>query len=224
MRYAIRVTRSMNLIILGQQGSGKGTQAEMLAQKYNLEHIDMGKTLRQAAKLDTPLGREIYSIQNVTKTLVPSRILSEVLHIKLNSLPREQDVIFDGVPRTLDQLEYIESAMREFGRKIDKVFFVNIPEEESIARISKRWICRKCKAVLIMGKDVQSEKDPCPACQGEITQREDDTPEGVKIRLRIFKEETAPVIEYYRKKGLLVEINGSQPIEKVFQNIEKYIS
>lgn len=213
----------MNIIILGQQGSGKGTQAEMLAQKYNLEHIDMGKTLREVAKLDTPLGREIYSIQNMTKTLVPSRILREVLHIKLNSLPREQGVVFDGVPRTMDQLEYIESAMREFGRKIDKVFFVDIPEEESIARISKRWICRKCKTVLIMGKDVQSKKDPCPACQGEITQRADDTPEGIKIRLRIFKEETAPVVEYYRKKGLLVEIDGMRPIEKVFQDIENYV-
>lgn len=214
----------MNLIILGQQGSGKGTQAKMLAQKYNLEHIDMGKTLREVAKLDTPLGREIYSIQNVTKTLVPSRILREVLHIKLNSLPREQGVVFDGVPRTMDQLEYIENAMQEFGRKIDKVFFVNIPEEESIARISRRWICQKCKTVLIMGKGVQSEKDPCPVCQGEIMQRADDTPEGIKIRLRIFKEETAPVVEYYRKKGLLVEIDGMQPIEKVFKDIESYIS
>lgn len=214
----------MNVVILGQQGSGKGTQAKMLAQKYNLEHIDTGKTLREVAKLDTPLGREIYSIQNVTKTLVPSRILREVLHIKLNSLPRELGVVFDGVPRTMDQLEYIESALQKFGRKIDKVFFVNIPEEESIARVSRRWVCQKCKTVLIMGKDVQGEKDKCPVCGGEIAQRADDTPEGIRIRLRIFKEKTAPVVEYYRKKGLLVEIDGMQPIEKVFQDIENYVT
>jgi adenylate kinase len=214
----------MNIIILGQQGSGKGTQAEMLAQKYNLEHIDMGKALREVAKSDTPLGREIYSIQNVTKTLVPSRILREVLHIKLGSLPREQGVVFDGVPRTMDQLEYVEGAAREFGRKIDKVFFVNIPESESTARISKRWICQKCKAVLIMGKDVQNEKDQCPICDAPIAQRKDDTPEGIQIRLRIFREETMPVINYYKEKGLLVEIDGRQPIEKVFKDIEKYVS
>ncbi|HCP08395.1 MAG TPA: adenylate kinase [Candidatus Moranbacteria bacterium] len=209
----------MNIIILGPQGSGKGTQAELLAKKYNLEHIDMGKTLREVAKSDTPLGREIYSIQNVTKTLVPSRILREVLHLKLNSIPREQGVVFDGVPRTMDQLEYIESALLEFGRKINIVFLISIPEEESIARISKRWICKKCKTVLIMGKDVQAKEDKCPKCGEDLIQREDDTIEGIKTRLKIFKDETMPVVEYYKNNGLLVEINGIQTVEKVFEDI-----
>ncbi|MFA6382876.1 MAG: nucleoside monophosphate kinase [Parcubacteria group bacterium] len=213
----------MNIIILGPQGSGKGTQAELVAQKYKLEHIDMGKTLREVAKLDTPLGREIYSIQNVTKTLVPSRILKEVLHLKLNSLPREQGIVFDGVPRTMDQLEYMESALKEFGRATDKVILVNIPEAESIKRISRRWVCKKCNSVIIMGKDIQSENDQCPACEGPITQRKDDTPEGIKIRLRIFQEETMPVINYYKDKEVLVEINGLQPIEKVFADIAKSV-
>jgi adenylate kinase len=213
----------MNIIILGQPGSGKGTQAEMLAKKYGWEHVDMGKALREVAKLNTPLGREIYSIQNITKTLVSSRILREVLHLKLNSLSSEQSMIFDGVPRTIDQRGYIETALEEFGRKIDKVFFVNISESESIVRISKRWICRKCKAVLIMGKDIQDEKDICPFCDASTEQRKDDTLEGIQIRLRIFRKETAPVIEYYKKKGVLLEINGAQPIEKVFADIVKNI-
>lgn len=213
----------MNIIILGQQGSGKGTQAELLAGKYKLEHIDMGKTLRQMAKLDTPLAKEIYDIQNVTKTLVPSRILKEMLHLKLNSLDREQGLIFDGVPRTLDQARYFEEALREFGRKIDKIFFVNIPEAETIVRISKRFICDDCRENLTMDKEILTSADPCPKCGGKIMQRIDDTPGGIKKRLQVFAEETMPVINYFKEKGLVVEINGMQSVEKVFADIVSHI-
>jgi adenylate kinase len=211
----------MNIIILGPQGSGKGTQAEKMAQKYDLEHINMGEILRGVAKQDTPLGKEIYAIQNVTKTLVPSRILREVLHLELNSLPREKGIVFDGVPRTMDQAEYIEEALQETGRKIDKVFFIKLSKEESVKRISRRWVCQKCRKVLIMGKDIQGVEKNCPACQGEIIQRQDDTPEGVKKRLEVFQKETMPVLEFYKKKGVLVEIDGEQSIEKVFEDINK---
>jgi adenylate kinase len=213
----------VNIIVLGPQGSGKGTQAELLAQKFGLEHIDMGKTLREVAKQDTALGREIYAIQNVTKTLVPSRILREVLHLKLVSFPREQQIVFDGVPRTMDQTTYLEEAMQEVGRKIDKVFLINISEKESVERISKRWVCNKCHRVLIMGKDIQNAKDVCPDCAAAISQRADDTPAGVMKRLKIFAEETRPVLEFYKNKGVLVEINGEQAVEKVFADIQKYL-
>lgn len=212
----------MNLIVLGPQGSGKGTQAEMLAKKYNLEHIDMGKFLREVAKQDTPLGKEIYHIQNVTNTLVPSRILREVLQMKLNSYPREQGVLFEGVPRTLDQQEYLEAEVRESGRKIDAVVFINIPEEESIKRISKRWTCKKGHP-LIIGKDIQSEKEKCPIDGSEIFQRIDDSPEGIRKRLEVYKNETMPVIENFREWGLLIEIDGSASIEEVNRNILKKI-
>jgi len=213
----------MNIIILGQQGSGKGTQAKLLAQKYALEHIDMGKTLRQMAKVGTPLAKEIYDIQNVTKTLVPSRILKEVLHLKLNSLSREQGIVFDGVPRTLDQAQYIGEALQEFGRKIDKVFFVNISKAETIARISRRFLCDDCRENLILDKDILTQADPCPKCGGKIMQRIDDTPEGIKKRLQVFAQETLPVIEYFKQQDLLVEVDGAQSIEKVFADIAKNI-
>ncbi len=214
----------MNIVILGQQGSGKGTQSELLASKFDWVHIDMGRTLREVAKNDTDLGREIYAIQNVTKTLVPSRILQEVLHFKLGSIPREQGIVFDGVPRTLDQAAYIETALRDFGRQLDTVFFINISEEEAIKRISKRWICQSCKAALIMGKDIQTRGVKCPHCQGVISQRIDDTPEGIKKRLEVFTAETLPVIANYQKEGLLIEINGEQEAEKVFSEIIKKLA
>jgi len=136
----------MNLIILGPQGSGKGTQAEKLAKKFDLEHIDMGKFLREVAILDTSLGKEINEIINVKKELVDDRILKKVLHVKLQDLPREKGIIFDGVPRRNDQLGYFGEAMFEFGRKIDKVVLINLSEEESIKRISVRRDCEKCKS------------------------------------------------------------------------------
>lgn len=213
----------MNIVILGQQGSGKGTQAERLAQKFDLEHIDMGKTLREVAIQDTPLGREIYKIQNVTNTLVPNRILRELLHLKLGSIPAKKGIIFDGVPRTLDQADDLEKALLEHGRKIDCVLFISIPEEETIKRISKRRICGNCKTILIMGKDVKNEDDPCTTCGGKISQREDDTAEGIKKRLEVFQQETVPVINYYKKNNILAEISGQQPIEKVFEAVVKNI-
>lgn len=213
----------MNIIILGQQGSGKGTQADFLAHEYGMIHIDMGKTLREVAKHDTPLGREIYDIQNITKTLVPSRILREVLHIKLGSIPREQGIVFDGVPRTMGQARYIEESLQELGRKIDKVFFINISGQESIRRISKRWICKECKTIFIMGKDLKKEDERCMQCGGEIMQRIDDTIDGIKKRLEVFEEETAPVINYYKEQGTLAEINGAQEIEKVSEDIIKIV-
>ncbi|MFA5871449.1 MAG: nucleoside monophosphate kinase [Parcubacteria group bacterium] len=208
----------MNIIVLGPQGSGKGTQAELLAKKYNLEHIDMGKYLRVVAKLDTPLGKEIWQIQNVTKTLVPSRIMREVLHLKLNELPREQGIVFDGVPRNQEQMDYLESALQETGRKIDAVILINISEEESVRRICRRWTCKNGHP-LIMGVDVQSEKDKCPIDGSDIFQRADDTPEGVKKRLKVYHEETTPVIGYYKNKNLLIEIDGQQSVEEVFAEV-----
>ena len=214
----LRVTCYMNIIVLGPQGSGKGTQAEKLAEKFNLEHIDMGKFLREVAKQDTPLGKEIYQIQNVTNTLVPSRILREVLHLKLQSIPREQGVLMEGAPRTMSQREYVEEALLETGRKFDAVVFINIPEEETVKRISKRWTCKKGHP-LIMGVDVQSEKDKCPTDGTEIFQRTDDTPEGIKKRLQVYREETMPVIEDFRKRDLLLEIDGTPSIEEVQKSI-----
>jgi adenylate kinase len=209
----------MNIIVLGPQGSGKGTQAEMLAKKFSLEHIDMGKSLREVAKQDTPLGKEIYHIQNVTNTLVPTRILREVLHLKINSLPREQGILFEGVPRTRDQQKYFEEEIQNSGRKIDAVIFINIPEEETVKRISKRWVCKKHQHILIMGKDVQGEEGKCPIDGSDIFQRTDDTPAGIKKRLQVYRKETMPVVEDYRKRNLLFEIDGRPGIDEVSKSI-----
>lgn len=213
----------MNIIILGPQGSGKGTQAELIAQKFNLEHLDMGTLLREVAKEDSKLGREVYHIQNVTNTLVPERIVKEVLINKLVAVPKEKNIVFDGVPRTLEQVEYLNEVLEQRGKKIGKVFFVKISEAESLARLSRRRVCEDCKTVLIMGRDVQNENDQCPKCGGKIFQRVDDTLEGIKKRLKVYEEETLPVLDYFKDRGILTEINGEREIEQVFEEILKNV-
>jgi adenylate kinase len=209
----------MNIVVLGPPGSGKGSQSNFLADKFQMEHIDMGRFLRVAAEMETPLGKEIKEIIFVKKTLVPDHILREVLHLKLSSVLRERGLAFDGVPRAFDQMVYIDEALLEFGRKMDKVFYLKVSKEEVINRIIKRWVCKSCKEVLIMGKDVQTENDSCPKCQGKIIKRADDTLEGIEKRWGVFQNETIPVIEEYRKRGILVEINGEQAKQEVFAEI-----
>ena len=206
----------MNLIILGPQGSGKGTQAKLLAEKYNLDHFDTGKALRQVSMLDTSLGKEVYEIVIVKKELVPSRILKEVLQFRLNDLSREQGIVFDGIPRNLEQALYFREALREFGRKIDKIIFVDISKEESINRISKRFACDDCKEAVALEKDAAPI---CPKCSGKLSQRADDTKEGVEKRLQVFRSETLPVVEFFEKEGLVLKINGEQEAQEVFAEI-----
>ena len=179
----------------------------------------MGKSLREIASLETPLAREIYHIQNVRHTLVPKKVLKEILNVKLGSLPLKKGIVFDGAPRTVDQIEYMEEILLSHGRKIDRVFTIDIPEEESIKRTSQRWNCSKCESILILGKDIKKETDKCPKCGGKIFRRPDDTPEGIKKRLEVYKKETVPVLDYFDKKGILVKVDGMEPINKVFEEI-----
>jgi len=205
--------------MLGPAGSGKGTQAERLAKRFNLIHINMGNILRRAAQMDTSLGREINEIIHIKRELVPVRIAKEVLCLELASVPREQGMVFDGVPRNIEQQKYIEEELKSSGRKIDKVFYVDISQDISIERIKKRFICDKCKAGFILGRDIESADENCPLCESRIIQRKDDTPEGVKKRLTVFQEETKPVLAEYEKKGILVKIVGEGTIEEVYDQI-----
>jgi adenylate kinase len=128
--------------------------------------------------------------------------------------------LFESVPRKVDQQKYLEEEIQNSGRKIDAVIFINISEEETVKRIGKRWICKKNQHVLILGKDIKNEKDKCPIDGSDIFQRADDTPGGIKKRLEVYRKETMPVIEDYRKRDLLVEIDGTPSIEEVSKKID----
>lgn len=209
----------MNLIILGPQGCGKGTQAELLVKQFNLAHLEMGAALREIAKEDSPLGRRVDETINHKKELVPEKVIDAVLEKWIGQIPAEQGTIIDGAPRKISQIDEVEGAFKKNNRQLDFVIFVNIPETESVLRISKRYSCLGCQARLILGWDFQNPTDPCPECGGKVEQRPDDTPQGVRKRLEIFRQETMPVIDHYRKQGKLLDINGMQSVEKVFQEI-----
>lgn len=210
----------MNLIIFGPQGSGKGTQADLLAAKYDLQHIETGQIFREIGREQTELGKTIKHL-NDQKEMIPDDITAEVLETYLEKVPSTMGVILDSAPRTMGQIEPVEKMLAKIDRNVDKAIYITLPYEESIARITKRYACTVCYRHFVLGKDIVSANDPCPTCHGPIMQRGDDTPDGVAKRLKTFYEITVPVIEEYRKKGMLIEVDGDRSKEEVFAEISK---
>ena len=212
----------MNLIIFGPQGCGKGTQAEKLSEKYNLVHVETGQIFRKIAREDTPLGKKISDLSE-RKEMIPDDIMIDILGNNLKEVPAEKGLILDSAPRLTSQIELIEKMLGSLGRSVDKAISITLPREESIVRISKRYICPKCNKQFILGEDIKDKDDLCPICGSQIRQRFDDTPDGVIKRLNTFQEVTVPVIEHYRKKGMLIEVDGRQSADKVFEDMVKQL-
>jgi adenylate kinase len=208
----------MNLIIFGPQGSGKGTQADLLSEKYGLEHIETGRIFREIAREHTDFGMTVKNLIE-RKEMVSDEITMQVLKHFLEKVPSGKGVIIDSAPRTSGQIEPLEKLLDDLKMKLDKAIYINLPQEESIARIEKRYACAVCYRHFVLGRDILSAEDPCPTCRGPVVQRTDDTAEGVAKRLKAFYESTMPVIEHYRGKGILVEVDGNQSVEKVFGEI-----
>lgn len=179
----------MNLIILGAPGSGKGTQADLLAEKFNLKHLSSGELLRKEAKSGTEKGKLIADLL-VTGKLLPFETVLEVLESALKNSPN--GFVLDGTPRDLHQSEYLDHFLAENKIKLDKVIYLDIPVEEGVKRIMKR---------------------------AEIEHRTDDTYEIVKKRMEVYEQETIPVINFYEKKGLLLKIDGTPDIQTIFKDI-----
>lgn len=214
---------SMEIILLGPQGSGKGTQAQLMAKNFGMAHVETGLLLRNIALGKSELGKEIDRIIHVEKELVPDDIVFEALEKATVSVPKEMGIIFDGVPRRETQVGLFEKMTARHGRKIDALLYIHLPFEESFARITKRFSCNSCQARLVLGKDIQEKNQACPRCGGVVEQRGDDTPEGVTKRLEIFYKETVPVVEYYKKLGIAYEIDGMGSVEDVYGKIESIL-
>lgn len=212
-----------NCSLLGPPGSGKSTQAELLKKKFDFAHVDIGSELRVAAEQDTEIGRTIDEIIHHRGELVPDNIMEEVFRQAIARVPQNQGIIFDGAPRYVSQIDEFLQILETYDRSINKIIFIDISLEESIARISKRYLCFGCRRPYILGKDITSGDAVCQSCGGRIGQRKDDTPEGVHKRFTVFQAETFPVIEYFEKKGLLLRVDGKQGPEAIFQDIVAHI-
>jgi adenylate kinase len=197
---------NIRIVILGPQGSGKGTQAQRIAEKYGLMHIDMGSQLRQRQKVDDELGmmmREIISRGDLLPNDIPFSILKE-------KIQADQGFIIDGFPRNVEQLELLEQISG-----LDMALYVKISDVESVRRLEKRRVCSKCSKIFIWSEGM----DMTCSCGGKIMQREDDTPEAITKRLLLYHEQTELLIREYTDRDILVEINGEQPIDDVFSEI-----
>lgn len=213
----------MEIILLGPQGSGKGTQAQLISKNFSMAHVETGLLLRKIALENSDLGKKVDEIIHIKKELVPDDIVFSALTKATKEISKDKGIIFDGVPRTVLQIDQFEKMTESFERKIDALIYISLPFEESFARITKRFSCTSCQARLVLGKDIERENQDCPICGGDVKQRGDDTPEGVTKRLNIFHDETLPILDYYKKLGVLHEVDGHGTVEQVYAKIESIL-
>lgn len=208
----------MNLILLGAPGAGKGTQAKFIAEKYGIPQISTGDMLREAVAKGTELGKIAKEFMSQGK-LVPDEIVVGIVKERLKQKDCENGFILDGFPRTIAQAEALDEIMKEMGKRIDAVININVPEEEVVKRIVNRRICRRCGAIYHLLYDPPKKEGICDKCGGELYQRDDDRESVVRERFRVYRRNTEPLIEYYKKKGNLLNVDGSKSIEDVKEEI-----
>ena len=200
----------VNLVLLGPPGVGKGTYAKELSRRLGIPHISTGDIFREEVKKGTPLGLKVKEYLD-RGVLVPDSIVNEVVKQRLSMDDCRRGFILDGYPRTLNQAKALDSMVR-----IDAALYFTAPKEVIIERVSGRRICPKCGAIYHVKNIPPKKPGICDICGSKLIQREDDKPEVVERRLRVYEETMRPVIEYYRSKGLLIEVDASEPVvEKI---------
>lgn len=213
-----------NLIILGPSGSGKGTQAEILARRFGLKVLDGGEYLR---KLMASKGKESRRLaKKMNKgNLAPTDIIRDWMEKQIFSKPVSRGLIFSGQPRMIGEAKLTFKWFKESGRTLPLVIFLKVSIREVLKRLEKRYICSKCKKVYTL---IALPDKPCKACGGEIIKRTDDVPKMIRNRLAYFKTQVAQTLKFFKSKGILIEVNGEQSVEEthkeIIRKIEKYLS
>ena len=213
----------MRLIFLGAPGVGKGTQAEQLASKFGYPKISTGDILREAVRNKTDLGIQAKAFMDQGQ-LVPDRVVIGLVKEKLAEPAAAKGFLLDGFPRTQEQAAELEKMLQAKGQPIDAVINVRVPREEVVRRLSGRRNCPKCQAVFHVDFASPARNGRCDRCETDLVQRSDDRPETVEARLNVYDEQTAPLIDYYRGRGLLSELNGSGSIEDVQHRLQGILS
>lgn len=204
----------MFLILLGPPGAGKGTQAVVLAEKQGLAHIATGDMFREAMRSGSEVGQRAKAYVDRGE-LVPDEITIQMLLERVAQPDCARGCVLDGFPRNLDQARALDAALAERGQTVDQALYIRVGEEDLIERLGGRWTCRQCGAVYHQRNNPPATAGRCDQCGGELYQRSDDQPETIRRRLGVYFRETAPVVEYYRQEGKLLEADGEQDIEAV---------
>ncbi|WP_313691271.1 adenylate kinase [Halorarum halobium] len=201
------------ILLLGPPGAGKGTQSTRLTDEYDLDHITTGDALRANKEMETEYGTPGEYMD--AGELVPDPVVNEIV---VTALEDADGFVLDGYPRNIEQAEYLSEQT-----DLDVVVFLDVPGEELVDRLTGRRVCDDCGATYHVRFDPPEEEGVCDECGGELVQREDDTEDTVRERLRVYRENTEPVVEHYREKGSLVEVDGEGSPDEVFDRIRDVI-
>ncbi|KTG28014.1 adenylate kinase [Haloferax profundi] len=197
------------ILLLGAPGAGKGTQSKQLAEKYDIDHVTTGDALRANKDMETEYGTPRSFMEK--GELVPDAVVNEIVKAALEDA---DGYVLDGYPRNLSQAEYLTEIT-----DLDAVLYLKVAEDELVERLTGRRVCSECGTNFHVKFNQPEEEGVCDECGGELVQRDDDTEETVRERLSVFEENTQPVIEHYRDEGVLVEIDGEQTPDDVFEDI-----
>lgn len=208
----------MKLMIMGPPGAGKGTQAEVLVKELGITHISTGDMFRAAIKEGTEMGKKAKEYMDKGQ-LVPDEVVVGMVRDRLSQPDCAKGFLLDGFPRTLAQAEALSKTLDQMGIKLDGVINIDVPRERLMARLTGRRVCKGCGASYHVMFNPPKTEGVCNTCGGELYQRSDDNEETVGNRLDVYEAQTQPLIDYYKERGLLLNINGDQEIDKVLKEI-----
>jgi adenylate kinase len=208
----------MNVILLGPPGAGKGTQAKMLVDKYGIPQISTGDILRANLKAQTELGLEAKKYMDAGK-LVPDEVVIGIINNRIKEADCKKGYMLDGFPRTVAQAQALDKILTEQGSGIDHVVSIDVPNSELMGRLTGRRTCRKCGQGYHVLFDPPKAEGVCGKCGGELYQRDDDNETTVGNRLKVYADQTQPLIDYYKNKGLLRSIDGVGEISAIFGRV-----
>ncbi|MBQ8139625.1 MAG: adenylate kinase [Lachnospiraceae bacterium] len=208
----------MKIIMLGAPGAGKGTQAKMLAEKYKIPHISTGDIFRANIKNGTELGRQAKEYMD-KGLLVPDELTVKILLDRVAQADCSEGYVLDGFPRTIPQAEVLDEALTKLGEKIDFAINVDVPDENIVKRMSGRRACLKCGATYHIEHIPPKKEGICDTCGSELVLRDDDKPETVLSRLKVYHDQTQPLIDFYTAKGVLKTVDGTVDMKDVFNAI-----
>ena len=210
------MSQGMRLVLFGPPGAGKGTQAQLLKDTLKVTHISSGDLFRYHLGQGTPLGLQVKEYMNKGE-LVPDDLTLKIILDKVMSIPDDEGFILDGFPRTTHQANALEKKLAAESRILDKVVHLDVSEPELLRRLGGRYICRSCRAPHAIGEGEEGKK--CDNCGGELYQRDDDAPVAVKKRIEVYNEQTIPVLDFYRDRGVLVDISGDGTVDEVNKQV-----